>query len=274
MGAITIKSGALIRSIGLCLLCLWLPSSVTAAERILALSPHACEMLYAIGAGDEVVGAVDYCDYPEPARRLPRVGSYTGINLEAALRLKPTMAVISGTSTQQEQLQTLGIRVIRSAPQSVEEVVADIRRLGSLTGHARQANLLAANMQQRLDRLAKIKQGKPERVFYEIWHDPLQTVGGKGFINDLLQRAGVKNVFSSIPMETPRINIEAVLHARPDVIIIPSEHRDTAARKRFWKQWLGDDIRIIVVNPDLMHRPGPRIINGIEVLRQAMGKQP
>jgi len=257
----------------LLLLALLTCSSANAAERILALSPHVCEILYAIGAGSDIVGAVDYCDYPKQATRLPRIGSYTGINLEAALMLKPTMAVISGTSTQQEQLKSLGIRVIRSAPQSIDDVLVDIRRLGRLTGHARQANALAANMQQRLDRLAKIKQGKPERVFYEIWNDPLQTVGGTGFINDLLQRAGLENVFTSIPLETPRVNIEAVLHAAPDVIIIPSEHRDIAARKRFWKRWLGENIRIIVVNPDLIHRPGPRIIDGMEALQQAVSLQ-
>jgi len=258
----------------LCLLCMWLPYSATATERILALSPHVCEMLYAIGAGDEVVGGVDYCDYPEAATHLPRVGSYTGINLEAALRLKPTMAIISGTSAQKTQLEALGIRVIRSAPQSVDQVLTDIRRLGRLTGHAKQAQALASSMQQRLDKLARSKTVRPVNVFYEIWNDPLQTVGGKGFINDLLQRAGLKNVFASIPLETPRINIEAVLHARPDVIIIPSEHRDVAARKRFWKHWLGDDIRIIMVNPDLMHRPGPRIIDGIEALEQALEAAP
>jgi len=260
--------------IALWLLCLYLPFSATAAERILALSPHACEMLYAIGAGNDLVGAVDYCDFPEAATHLPRVGSYTGINLEAALRLKPTMAVISSTSTQQEQLEALGMRVIRSAPQNVDEVLADIRRLGRLTGHVKQAQILLTNMQQRLNRLSKTNSEQPVTVFYEVWHNPLQTVGGKGFINDLLQRAGLKNVFASIPLETPRINIEAVLHAMPNVIIIPSEHRDVAARKRFWKQWLGDDIRIIVVNPDLMHRPGPRIIDGIEALERALEAVP
>jgi len=81
-------------------------------------------------------------------------------------------------------------------------------------------------------------------------------------------------VFASIPLETPRVNIEAVLHAAPEIVIIPSEHRDVAARKRFWKHWLGDDIRIIVVNPDLMHRPGPRIIDGIEALEQALEAAP
>jgi len=268
------KPGALFRCIGLWLLCLCLPYSVTAAERILALSPHACEMLYAIGAGDEVVGAVDYCDYPEPASHLPRVGSYTGINLEAALRLKPTMAVISGTSTQQEQLKSLGIRVIRSAPQSVDDVLADIRRLGRLTGHVRQAETLATNMQQRLDRLTHIVRKQPKKVFYEVWHDPLQTVGGTGFINDMLQRIGLNNVFASIRLETPRINIEAVLHAAPDVVIIPSEHRDVAARKRFWKQWLGAGVRIVVVNPDLLHRPGPRVIDGMEALQHALEERP
>jgi len=269
------RCAVLVRAIGLLwLLCLWLPSQTIAAERILALSPHVCEMLYAIGAGDEVVGAVDYCDYPEPVTHLPHVGSYTGINLEAALMLRPTMAIISGTSRQREQLQSLGMHVVRSAPQSVDDVLADIRRLGRLTGHAAEANAVAENMQLRLDKQTAHRQRKPVRVFYEIWNDPLQTIGGKGFINDMLQRAGLKNVFASIPLETPRINVEAVLHAAPDVVIIPSEHRDVAARTRYWKRWLGKHVRIIVVNPDLMHRPGPRIIDGIEALQKALEQQP
>jgi len=140
------RHGLLLRITGIGLFCLCLSCPVIAAERILALSPHVCEMLYAIGAGDEVVGAVDYCDYPEAATRLPRVGSYTGINLEAALMLKPTMAIISGTSHQQAQLHQLGIRVVRSAPQSVDDVLADIRRLGRITGHAKQAKALADKM--------------------------------------------------------------------------------------------------------------------------------
>ncbi len=265
---------ALMRVIGLWLLCLCMASPAIAAERILALSPHACEILYAIGAGDDVVGAVDYCDYPEPVTHVPRIGSYTGINLEAALMLKPTMAVISATSQQQQQLQALGIRVIRSAPQSVDDVLADIRRLGRLTGHARQAETLAANMQQRLDRLVRIADDKHRKVFYEVWHEPLQAVGGTGFINDMLQRVGLNNVFASIRLETPRINIESVLRAAPDVIIIPSEHRDVAERKRFWKQWLGEGVRIVVVNPDLLHRPGPRVIDGMEALQHALEELP
>jgi len=258
----------------LLLLLLFNCTQAMASERILALSPHVCEILYAIGAGDEVVGAVDYCDYPAAARHVPRVGNYTGINLEAALMLKPTMAIISGTSRQREQLQALGIRVVRSAPQSVDDVLVDIRRLGRLTGHAREANALAENIQLRLDHQAKIRRKRPIRVFYEIWNDPLQTVGGKGFINDLLQRAGLINVFASIPLETPRTNLESVLRAAPDVVIIPSEHRDVAARARYWKRWLGKDVRIIVVNPDLIHRPGPRIIDGIEALQKALEQQP
>jgi len=244
--------------------------SAQAADRILAMAPHVCEMLYAIGAGDEIVGAVDYCDFPTAARKLPRIGSYTGINLEAALRLKPTLAIISGTSNQQSQLEALGMRVIKSAPQSVEAVMDDIIRLGRVTGHTEQAEAVTAMMRKRLQRLEQRSASQPVRVFYEIWHDPLQTVGGNGFIEDMLQRAGLENVFASLPLETPRVNLEAVLRAAPEVVIIPSEHRDVAARRKFWKQWLGDQVRIVVVNPDLMHRPGPRVIDGLEALQQAL----
>ena len=249
----------------------WLLSATTAHahERILALAPHICETLYAIGAGQDVVGAVSYCDYPEAAKNIPRVGAYNRINVEAAIALKPTMAIVLDLQTPGiQQLESLGVKIIQSYPQKVDEVIADIRHLGKLTGHQNQATTLADDLQLRLDKLQN--QQVKTSVFYEIWADPLLTAGQHTFIDDVLTQLGLRNVFGDVQLEAPRVNIEAVIAAKPQIIIVPSENRDLKKRTAFWRKWLGDDIRVITVNPDIMHRPGPRLLEGMEYLNNAL----
>lgn len=237
-----------------------------ANERIIALAPHACEILYAIGAEQDVVGAVSYCDYPEAAKQLPRVGAYNRINVEASLALKPSMAIVLDTSTPGiKQLEAMGVTIIQSYPQTVQGVIADIRRIGKLTGHKQQAQQLANDLQHRLDKLSSTDKQTP--VFYEIWAKPLLTAGKNTFIHDVLKRMGLKNVFGDVNLEAPRVNIEAVIAAKPEIIIIPSEKRNVKERILFWQKWLGKDIRVITVNPDLVHRPGPRLLDGMEYLQ-------
>lgn len=248
---------------------LCVPNTVFAVERILALAPHACEILYAIGAGKEVVGAVSYCDYPEAAKTLPRVGAYNRINVEAALALKPTMAIVLDTQTPGiKQLETMGVTIIQSYPKKVAGVLNDIRRIGLLTGHKKQASKLANNLQHRLDKLQNQQTKTP--VFYEIWADPLLTAGQHTFIDDVLTQLGLFNVFGDVALEAPRVNVEAVIAAKPQIIIVPSENRDLKKRTAFWRKWLGKDIRVITVNPDLVHRPGPRLLDGMEYLQEQL----
>jgi len=249
----------------------WLFSTTSAManERILALAPHICEILYAIDAGQDVVGAVSYCDYPKAALNLPRVGAYNRINVEAAMALKPTMAVVMNIQTPGiKQLETLGVKIVQSYPQKVDEVIADIRRLGKLTGHQQQASILADHLQQRLNRLQK--QQKKTSVFYEIWANPLLTAGQHTFIDDVLTKLGLRNVFGDVALEAPRVNVEAVIAAKPQIIIIPSEERNIKVRTAFWHKWLGKNIQVITVNPDLVHRPGPRLLDGMEYLQRQL----
>ena len=250
----------------LLLLCVCSVTPAFAGERILALAPHICEVLYAIGAEKDVVGAVSYCDYPKAAKQLPRVGAYNRINVEAALALKPSMAIVLDTKISGiKQLEAMGVKIVQSHPETVDEVIIDIRRIGKLTGHALQASLVADDLQQRLNQLGKVN--KPTPVFYEVWAEPLLTAGKNTFIHDVLKRMGLKNVFGDMQLEAPRVNIESVIAAKPEIIIIPSENRDVKERTLFWQKWLGKDIRVITVNPDLVHRPGPRLLDGMEYLK-------
>ena len=256
-------------------LCMLLPG-VSHAEhysRILALSPHVCEMLYAIGAASRVVGAVSYCDYPADARALPRVGSYKGIRVEAALRLKPDLAIASSEHVKGlMQLKKAGVNIVISNPRRFEDIFHDMLTLGALTGHQQEAATLVRQQRKRLNRIRQHASSQ-RRVFYELWPDPLLTVGKSGFINTLISEAGGHNVFAHIPLETPRVNIEAVIKARPDMIIIPLEKRNIQQRQRFWNKWLGKQhVHVAGVDPDLLHRPGPRLIDGLEILQRILNQ--
>lgn len=248
-------------------------TGAAAGERILALSPHACETLYAIGAEHQLVGAVAYCDYPAAARALPRVGSYNRINVEAAIALKPTLAIVMNAQVPgAERLRELGVRVVASYPESVGAVLEEIRFMGRLTGREAAAQRLAGSLQARLHRLLQQRPATPVPVFYEVWAEPLLTAGKQTFIDDLLRQVGMRNVFGEVELEAPRVNIEAVVRAAPQVVLIPSEKRDVKARTAFWRKWLGEDVRVLSIDPDLVHRPGPRLLDGMELLAKMLAE--
>lgn len=245
---------------------LLLASPLQAAERVLVLSPHVCEMLFAIGAVKEVVGIASACDYPAAIRSLPVVGDFKRINIEAALRLQPTMAVVfdrhmNGLS----RLESMGVKVVESHPRTVQEVVQAIRETGRLMGHAGQARRLADDFARRL-RTVRRHIRVPVKVFYEVWSEPLVSSGARSFITDVLHVAGAKNIFGHVPVESPRVSVEAVIRARPDIILVPDVPVHVAARRQFWRQYFGDEVPVIPVPQDLISRPGPRLIDGIEIL--------
>ncbi len=250
-------------------------ASAAQAERILALTPHACEMLYAIGAGSQLVGGVSYCDYPAEAKNLPRIGNYQRINVEAALRLKPDMAIVMSRNVAGAAiLEKMGVSIVVSNPVSFETMFDDILKLGELTGHTAAAKGLVDRLRMRLQKVRSMK--RPETaVFYEVWHDPMITAGGPSFISDLIHQAGGRNIFADINVETPHVNVESVIRAKPELIVVPLERRNIADRRAFWERWLGKGkVRFATINPDLLHRPGPRLLDGLEKLQQALQEKP
>ncbi len=241
-----------------------------AAERILALSPHACEILYAIGAGKDIVGAVDYCDWPPAAARIPRVGNYLGVNAEAALRLAPTLAVVfNAADPGLILLKRQGMRVLRSDPRNLDDILTDIGRVGEASGHQAGAATLIARLKKRIAAVQARLPKKNLSAFYEIWSHPLLTPGRDSFLTDIMQRAGFHNIFATVPGESARVNLESVIRAKPTVVIVPDKNHDFTRRKAFWRKWLGHDVQVIRVSDDLLSRPGPRIIDGLGQLLAA-----
>ena len=150
------------------------------ARRIVSLAPHTTELLYEIGAGDTVVGAEPYSDYPDAAKTIPRVGGLSGIDVEAIVALKPDLVIawLSGTSKAQiELLVRLKIPVFRSEPHDFDDVTSTLTRFGALTGHDAQAQADATRFRTRLAALRDTYAHRaPVRVFYQVWNKPLMTV--------------------------------------------------------------------------------------------------
>jgi len=282
------------------------------ARRIVSLAPHVTENLFAAGAGDRVVGAVDYSDYPEAAKALPRVGGYSSFDLEAIVALKPDLVVAwqSGNAAAAlEKLKALGLTVYQTQPDRLEDIPANIEKLGRLAGTEGVASKAANNFRQHLTGLRKQHAGKSSvPVFYQVWHRPLLTVGGGQIISDVIRLCGGENVFANLAGKAPAVTVEAVLSADPEVIVAsgmgrssdePSQGRpapprgaantvsvgavrDTPVGLEDWRRWTRMKAvargNLFFVSSDLMHRPTPRLLDAAEQLcRQletARGRRP
>ncbi|MDB5925924.1 MAG: substrate-binding periplasmic transporter protein [Betaproteobacteria bacterium] len=191
--------------------------------RIIALSPHLTEIVFAAGAGGQLAAVVRYSDYPEAARRLPQVGDASRIDLERVMALKPDLILgwqSGNPAGDLERLERLGFRVFVSEPRTLSDIARLVRTVGTFAGSTATANAAAAHFERDLAALrGRYSTQAPVRVFYEIWHRPLLTVNGAHLISDVIALCGGTNVFAGAAMLTPSVSIEAVLASRPEVII-------------------------------------------------------
>ncbi len=244
------------------------------AQRIVTLAPHAAESLYAAGAGDKLIGTVEYSDYPPAAKKVPRVGGYSRIDMEAVAALKPDLVIAwqSGNNmTQVEKLKALGLTVYVSQPNKMADVADQLERLGQLAGTETVANAAAASFRKRLETLQAANASKPKvRVFYQIWKSPLMTVGGPQIISDAIRLCGGDNVFGNLGQMAPTVSVEAVLEADPEAIIATGMGDAKPEWLHDWDKWTRMTAvkrgNLFHINPDIMQRHTPRILDGAEKL--------
>ena len=246
-------------------------SAVTAAAerpRIVSLAPNLTEITYAAGAGPALVGTVEYSDYPEAARSLPRVGDGWRIDLEQVLALRPdiVLAWSSGTPAATiERLRATGLRVVEVPTFRLADVPAALRLVGELAGTRAAAESAAARFDAQVQRLRRQHAGaRPVRVFIEIDDEPLFTVNGRHIISEVAGLCGGRNVFAGLPQIAPQVDVEAVLASDPDVILSTD---DTIADPR--AQWLAwPQLRavrlgtIYSLSSDTVTRASPRLAQG------------
>lgn len=244
------------------------------AKRIVAIAPHLAESLYAAGAGDRLVGTVDYSDYPPEAKKVRRVGGYSRLDLEAIAALKPDLVLAwqSGNNLGQvDKLKALGLAVHVWQPNRMDDVAGQLERMGQLAGTEPAAHAAAERFRQRLAALRAANANKPKvRVFYQIWKAPLMTVGGPQIISDAIKLCGGENVFGHLPQMAPTVSVEAVLEADPEAIVATGMGDARPEWLADWNPWTRMTAvrrgNLFHINPDIMQRHTPRLLDGAERL--------
>jgi iron complex transport system substrate-binding protein len=245
-------------------------------QRIVSLAPSLTEILYALGLGDRVAGVTQFSYYPPEARGKPKVGSYVNLSVEKIISLNPDMVI--GTVDGNEPgvvrlLEQAGIHVYIVNPRTVREAIGTIAEIGALCGVRKRAQALSKGLALRVDRVSKKVAGRRRPlVFLQINISPIMTVNGHTIHHDVIRLAGGENMTEKAPMTYPRINLEEVIQRRPEVIIISSMERGgrfERARKA-WLEWPSIPAartgRIHMVDSDLLDRPSPRIVKGLEIM--------
>jgi iron complex transport system substrate-binding protein len=244
------------------------------ARRIVSLAPHITEILFAAGAGARVVGAVDHSDYPEAANRIARIGNYTSPDLEVIVALKPDLVIgwQSGNSLDHlEPLRRLGIPLFLSEPDRIEDVARNLERFGELAGTSNVAAPAAVAFRARLADLRQRYSGRPPvRTFYQIWEEPLITVGGSQIIGSAIRLCGGVNVFERLSQMAPAVSVEAVLAADPEVIVASGVDEARPDWLDTWRRWphltAAARDNLFFIAPDLIQRHTPRLLEGAEQL--------
>ena len=244
------------------------------AKRIVALAPHVAEMLYAAGAGERIVGTVDYSDYPPAAKKLPRIGSYDRFDLEAIAALRPDLVIAWETgnpAAQVARLKALGLTVYTTQPNRLDDIPGQLERLGRLAGTSSTADAAAQAFRQRLEQLRTTYGTRPPvRVFYQIWINPLMTVGGPQIITDAIRVCGGENVFGDLKQMAPVVSVEGVLAANPEAIVATGMGDARPDWLNDWAKWprllAAQRGNLFHINPDIMQRHTPRILDGAEKL--------
>ncbi len=277
----------------------------TNPKRIVSLSPSNTELLFAVGAGDKVVGITDYCNYPHELEarietdEIARVGGYWNPSVETIVELKPDLVLVSTaqctvktnncktncsrrcelTTKVANRLKSLGLNVLTLSPHSMNDVLDNILVVGKATGNSAQASDLVENLRQRIDKVvtkSKAVSNRP-RVYFEVWNNPYISVNSETWIGNLINLAGGTNIFGEAVSEWPIIQSEDIIQRNPDIMVFPV----IPGVLRFWgnfeavKKRLGWE-KITAVKSDSLYevlrdcisRPGPRLVESLETLAE------
>ncbi len=253
-------------------------------RRIVSLVPSSTEIVFALGAGGQLVGVTEYCDFPPEAQQLAQVGGFTpgSLSLETILALQPDAVLATGKLHTRviAELERVHIPVIALEPELFADVYDNIQVLGKLTGREDSAAALVSEMQTKVNRVEEVAAAIPPaerlRVFYQVWDDPLMAATNRSFIGEMIGMAGAVNIFSDLQQRSPQVSEEAVLDRNPQVILTPDDHPLPKVLERLrqrsgWGQIAAlrtNRVELVPSNP--VSRPGPRLADGLLSIAKAI----
>ena len=267
-------------------------------ERIVSLAPGATEMLFAAGVGDRLVATVDFSDEPAAAKRVPRIGDVTAIDMERLVALRPDVVVVwpgGGNPAQIEKIARLGIPIYRQQVNRLADLPASLRRLGALNSDGSVAEQAASALTAELARIAREygggagaaaakaagakaaevpAAGAPPTVLLEVWNRPIYTVGGTQLMSDALTLCGVRNVFGDLRELGPIIDTEAVIARNPDIIVAAAPPGEGASWLAEWRRFGSLKAvktgRLVAFEDPRLVRLGPSVVAAAEALCRAL----
>lgn len=284
--------------------------SLVNPKRIVSLSPSNTEMLFAVGAGSKVVGVTDHCDYPDELhqklkkRQTVSVGGYWNPSVDAIKSLKPDLIVVSShqctvktnhcktncirkceqTNKTAKKLESLGFNVLFLSPHSLADVLDQILLIGKVTGNARAAEALALDLKKRINAVTfNIKKvSKKPKVYFEVWNNPYISVNSKTWIGNLIDLAGGTNIYADSVTEWPLTSSKEIIKRNPDIMVfpvIPGVPRfwrsfEAIKKRQGWQKVNGiQNDRLYEIPRDFISRPGPRLIDALELLVSMISPQ-
>jgi iron complex transport system substrate-binding protein len=257
-----------------CAIALASPAHAAAQMRIVSLAPSVTETLFALGAGPDVVGVSQYCDYPPQVQDLPRVGSFLTPNLEAIIALRPTLVVgleLSSDVRQIRALNSMGYPVLLVSDDSLQQIETSIEKVGARIDREDEARRLVAQIRAQIEtvqnRLANVK---PVRALMLVGHQPIVAVGPDTYLDELMRIARADNIVEAVGEQWPHLSLEFIIAMRPEVILDGAMGTDPASSSDFWEKYptipAVRDRRVYGYAEDPMLHAGPRVGESLEII--------
>lgn len=246
------------------------------AKRILSLGPALTEMVFALGLADRIVGRTSFCNFPSAALKLPDVGAVTGWNEERVIALRPDLILaLEGDRAPVDRLAKLtGAHVEILPTRQVADIWTNLHAIGRLTGRSHAAAKLVGELRSAVDRRrrAALARKRHPTAFYMVWDEPLMTAGPTSYLGDLISLAGGRNVVTASAGSYPTWSWEALLAANPDVILAPKDRGPALGKLagRYTSLAAVQNKRLWTLPDDLISRPGPRVVQALDAVEQAL----
>jgi iron complex transport system substrate-binding protein len=250
--------------------------------RVISLYPSFTETLFAIGAGEKVVGVTQYCDYPPEASQKENVGGVTTPDIEKIVTLSPDIVLVDARLQKElvYRLEGYGLTVVALYPKNFEDIIENIRIIGEITGNEQEALSLTADIEKRVksitDKTKGLADSERTRVFYLVWYDPLMTMGPGSLVDELIQLAGGQNIAADLKEEVSAYSFEMVVRRNPQVIILAggSMTSITVDELKALEQWQVIDAvkqdRVYMIDAALIAGARPRIVDGLEIMTECL----
>jgi len=242
--------------------------------RVVSTAPSVTENIFAVGAGDRLVGVTTFCNYPEQAKAIAKVGDTMNPNMETIVALKPDVVFVSTASQIEAFTKTLEanhISVYVTDPVTLDDVYTSLEKLGDILGTSGKAADVLQQMRTRVgDVWSRVGNESRVKVFVQISREPLFTIGKESFINSLIVRAGGESVTENVETAYPKLSKEKALALNPEFIVL-SESEDNQKPNEVFKDSLAEkNGRVYKVNADILSRPGPRLVDALEQIAKQL----